>query len=60
MAYNPATHLVYIPVIVSTEHMTIDRTERVGGAHYDLYYKDAQWQPSGRLTAWDPLTQKAR
>jgi hypothetical protein len=60
MAFNPATQLVYIPVIDTAERMTIDRTELVGGAHYDLYFQDEKWPAWGSLTAWDPVAQKAR
>ena len=63
MAFNPATRLVYIPVLVAPTLITINDKAAVGGASFDCYYglgDDPKWKAYGELVAWDPVTQSAR
>jgi quinohemoprotein ethanol dehydrogenase len=61
MAYNPNTQLAYIPIQVMPEHLKADPKELMGGTVWDITGVDTKkWIREGRLTAWDPLTQKAR
>jgi PQQ-dependent dehydrogenase (methanol/ethanol family) len=64
MAFNQATGLVYIPVIVAPTLIELDPKAKVGGMSFDMYYgttgKDPKWTSYGELVAWDPVAQKAR
>jgi quinohemoprotein ethanol dehydrogenase len=63
MAFNPATRLVYIPVLIAPTLVTINKKAAVGGASFDPYYglgDDPKWKAFGELVAWDPVTQRAR
>ena len=60
-AYSPDTKLVYLPIQIIPEHLQADPHELMGGTQWDLTGIDTRkWLREGRLTAWDPLTQKAR
>ncbi len=63
MAYNPATRLVYFPVMVTPTLVTINPKAAVGGASFDPYYglgNDPKWRAYGELVAWDPAAGKSR
>lgn len=63
MAFNPATRLVYLPVLVIPTLIHPDPQAIVGGAQFDLLYGssgDPNWKSGGELVAWDPVAQKAR
>ena len=60
MAFNPATGLVYIPAMISPELWVSDPSLPGGVSKIKEDYQDEKWKASGRLVAWDPVTQKAR
>jgi PQQ-dependent dehydrogenase (methanol/ethanol family) len=63
MAFNPATRLVYIPVIIAPTLMQPDPNAHVGGMVFDMYYGetgDPKWKSGGELVAWDPVRQTAQ
>ena len=63
MAFNPATGLVYIPVLIAPTEVTVNPKAAVGGASFDPYYglgNDPKWKAYGELVAWDPSSQQAR
>jgi mono/diheme cytochrome c family protein len=64
MAFNPATHLVYIPVIIMPALMELNPKAAVGGVTFNAYYSldsgDPKWPAYGELVAWDPVTQHER
>jgi PQQ-dependent dehydrogenase (methanol/ethanol family) len=62
MAFNPATHLVYIPAMILPTLIAYDPKAAVGGVTMDDFYGlrgDPKFPIYGDLVAWDPLTQKA-
>jgi PQQ-dependent dehydrogenase (methanol/ethanol family) len=60
MAFNPATHLVYIPVHNLPVKMVQDKTDVMGGTRWVSDYEDDKIKRSGELVAYDPIAQKAR
>ena len=60
MAFNPSTGLVYIPAMISPELWVNDPNSPGGMSKLKDDYQDEKWKASGRLIAWDPVTQKAR
>ena len=60
-AFNPNTMLTYLPVQIMPERLKADPKELMGGTVWDIMgVNTKKWIREGRLTAWDPLTQKAR
>lgn len=62
-SYNPATGLVYMPVMVIPTRMQPHPDAVAGGMLFDMYYGDRgdpEWKSGGELVAWDPLTQSAQ
>jgi quinohemoprotein ethanol dehydrogenase len=62
-SYDPATGLVYLPVIIAPTLMQPDPEAHVGGMVFNMYYGetgDPKWRSGGELVAWDPVTEKAR
>jgi hypothetical protein len=63
MAFNPATRLVYLPVIVMPTLIQPNPKAILGGAKFDPLYGstgDPNWKAGGELVAWDPVSQAAR
>jgi len=63
LAYDPASHLVYIPNMVMPTKIETDPKALVGGLLMDFYYGssgDPKWQSYGEVVAWDAVANKVR
>ncbi|MDR3449773.1 MAG: PQQ-binding-like beta-propeller repeat protein [Alphaproteobacteria bacterium] len=58
LAYDPVSHLVYIPTMVMPTSVKNDSRDWLGGILMDFYYGssgDPKWKSYGNVVAWDPV-----
>jgi quinohemoprotein ethanol dehydrogenase len=63
LAYDPESHLLYIPNMVMPTKIETDPAALVGGLLMDFYYGssgDPKWQSYGEIVAWDPVSNKVK
>ncbi len=63
LAYDPESHLVYIPNMVMPTKVESDPKALVGGLLMDFYYGssgDPKWKSYGEVVAWDPVANKVK
>lgn len=61
LAYDPESHLVYIPNMVMPTKIETDPKALVGGLLMDFYYGssgDPKWKSYGEIVAWNPISNK--